>query len=71
MHAGVKPLNVELKNYNLCFYIENILKFLILNPFKCEKFDTILKFISSPTELNTIDQQIENLHMVKKFISYS
>lgn len=71
VHAGVKPLNVELKNYNLCFYIENILKFLILNPFKCEKFDTILKFISSPTELNTIDQQIENLHMVKKFISYS
>lgn len=71
VHAGVKPLNVEIKNYNLCFYIENILRFLILNPFKCEKFNTILDFISSPTELTTIDQQIENLKMVKKFINYS
>lgn len=68
VHAGVKPLNVEMKNFNLCLYIEDLIRFFINNPFKYDNLQKVIDFISLPTELQTIDQQIENLKMVKKFI---
>jgi hypothetical protein len=68
VHAGVKPLNVEMKNFNLCLYIEDLFRFFISNPFKYDDLQKVIDFISLPTELQTIDQQIENLKMVKKFI---
>ncbi|SQH75605.1 conserved protein of unknown function [Shewanella benthica] len=62
--AGVKPLNVEMKNFNLCLYIEDLFRFFINNPFKYDNLQKVIDFISLPTDLQTIDQQIENLKMV-------
>ena len=68
VHAGVKPFNVEMKNFNLCLYIEDLFRFFINNPFKYDKLQKVIDFISLPTELQSIDQQIKNLKTVKKFI---
>lgn len=68
VHAGIKPLNVEMKNFSLCGYIEVLLNFFINNPFKYDNLNKVIDFISLPTELQTIDQQIKNLKMVKEFI---
>ncbi|WP_298941012.1 hypothetical protein [uncultured Psychromonas sp.] len=68
VHSGIKPLNVEMKNFNLCSYIEDLFKFFIENPFNYNKLQMVIDFISLPTDLQGIDQQIKNLKTVKKFI---
>lgn len=68
VHAGVKPFNVEMKNFNLCLYIDDMLKFFINNPFGYDELKKIIDFISLPTELQSIDQQLKNLKFVKEFI---
>jgi len=68
VHSGISPLNVEMKNYHLCSYLERLLCFFIHNPFKYKNTNSLLSFISSTTELSSIDEQIKNLTMVKKFI---
>lgn len=67
-HAGVSPCNIEMKNYRLCMYIDDILRFFISNPFRYEKLSKLLEFISLSTEAATIDEQIKNLKKVKLFI---
>jgi len=67
-HSGVKPFNVEMKNFSLCRYLDDILKFFIFNPFKYNNLQQNIDFISLSTELQTIDEQIKNLYSVKKFI---
>ncbi|SEI13141.1 hypothetical protein SAMN05660691_04051 [Rheinheimera pacifica] len=68
VHAGVKPINVEMKNFTLCGFIEDLFRFFINNPFKYDNLQKVIDFISLPTELQSIDQQIQNLKAVKKFI---
>lgn len=69
VHSGISPLNVEMKNYHLCEYLERLLRFFIDNPFNNNQLSHMLDFISSATEIRTIDDQINKLIMVKKFIS--
>jgi hypothetical protein len=59
-HAGVKPFNVEMKNFRICAYIDNLLIFLICNAFKYNTLQQFIDFISLPTDLQTIDEQIKN-----------
>lgn len=68
VHVGAKPYNVELKNFQICLYINDLMRFFIKNPFKYEKLSDVIKFISLPTSLETIDEEIEKLKMVKVFI---
>ena len=67
-HSGIKPFNVEMKNFQMCKYLDDLLRFFIHNPFKYKSIHKIIDFISLPTEHETIDEQISNLNMVKKFI---
>lgn len=68
VHAGVKPPNVELKNFQMCEYIEHLLRFFLENPFKYEKLYELRAFISSNTEVSAIDDEIRRLKLVKKFV---
>jgi len=68
VHAGLKPFNVEMKNFKLCSFIEDLFRFFISNPFKYDNLQKVIDFISLSTELQSIDQQIKNLKKVKKFI---
>lgn len=67
-HSGIKPYNVEMKNFKMCKYLEDLIRFFIDNPFKYKNLAQIIAFISLPTELQTIDEQIANLNTVKKFM---
>ncbi len=66
-HTGVKPFNVELKNFALNHFINRLLLFFINNPFKYNKVDQVITAISLPTDLQSINAQIKNLQIVKKF----
>ena len=68
VHAGEELPNVELKNFQLCKYIELLLRFFLENPFKYEKLHELRTFISSKTEVSAIDDEIKRLKLVKKFI---
>lgn len=67
-HAGALPYNVEMKNYRVCMYLDDMLRFFILNPFGYNKLSKLLEFISLSTEATTIEEQIKNLKKVKLFI---
>ncbi len=67
-HAGLTPLNIEMKNYKLCQYVEQLIRFFVRNPFKYKNLDYLISFISLPTDLPTIDDQIKHLKTVKSFI---
>lgn len=67
-HRGVKPFNVEMKNFILCQYIDHLLGFFINNCFKHKGLNQVIDLISLPTELQTINEQIKQLCAVKKFI---
>ena len=69
VHVGVKPPNVELKNFQMCQYIEYLLRFFLENPFKHETLPELRAFISSTTEVSAIDDQIRRLKLVKKFVA--
>ncbi|CAH1086661.1 hypothetical protein [Candidatus Nitrotoga sp. 1052] len=69
VHAGERRPNVELKNFQMCQYIEHLLRFFLQNPFKYEKHHELLTFISSKTEVSAIDDEIRRLKLVKKFIA--
>ncbi|MBI3727093.1 MAG: hypothetical protein HY254_02045 [Burkholderiales bacterium] len=66
--VGVNPYNVEMKNFQLCEYIEDILNFFIANRFHFKKLHEVFDFISVTTDENTIDQTIARLKLVKKYI---
>lgn len=68
VHIGVKPPNVELKNFQMCEYIEHLLRFFLENPFRYEKLRELRAFISSNTEVSAIDDEIRRLKLVKKFV---
>lgn len=68
VHKGVKHPNVELKNFQMCQYIELLLRFFLTNPFKYEKLHELRAFISSNTEVSAIDDEIRRLKLVKKFV---
>jgi len=68
IHGGNKPINIELKNYQLCSIIEHLIKFTLANAFKLSSRQEIQDLISSPTESKTLRSQIAFLKMVQKFI---
>jgi len=68
-HAGLLPKNIELKCYQLSCYIEDLLKFMLFNPFKEKSVTKIVDFLSSPKDVVTIDEQIRRLKLAKKFVS--
>jgi len=67
-HHGLKPANVEMKNFQMCSYVNNLLLFFINQGSKFKSLNHVIDFISSKTDLQSIDEQISNLQMVKKFI---
>lgn len=67
-HHGLKPFNVEMKNFKMCLYINHILLFLINKGGKFKSLNHIIDFISSKTDPRCVDEQIANLKMVRKFI---
>lgn len=68
IHGGNKPINLELKNYQLCSIIEHLINFTLANPFKLSNRQQIENLISFPTESKTLKAQISTLKMVQKFI---
>ncbi|MGN2437502.1 hypothetical protein [Pseudomonas syringae] len=68
IHGGQPPINIELKNYQLCGFIEHMLNFFISNPFKYSTIDEIRSLISLPTQAKDLKAQIETLKTVQKFI---
>lgn len=68
VHDGVRHPNVELKNFQMCQYIEHLLRFFLENPFKYKKLHELRAFISSTTDVLAIDDEIRRLKLVKKFV---
>lgn len=68
-HVGKIPINLEFKNYQICQYIEWILKVLIDNPFRLKSFNELKELTSSTTDSKSIEEQINILLTVKKFIN--
>lgn len=68
VHAGVKPANIESKNFKMCEFVEQLLVYLLHNAFKFSKPNEWQDFMSITTNADSIDQQIATLRMVKKFI---
>lgn len=68
IHGGNKPINIELKNYQLCLIIDHLIKFTLANAFKLSSHRQIETLISFPTESKTLKSQIASLKMVQKFI---
>lgn len=68
IHGGNKPINIELKNYQLCLIIDHLIKFTLANAFKLSSRQEIQNLISFPTESKTLKSQIASLKMVQKFI---
>jgi hypothetical protein len=67
VHAGAKPARLGLKNFMLVEFIENLIVFVISNHFKFETRQQWWDFMSTTTDIKSIDQQIARLKMVKKF----
>ena len=68
-HVGKTPINLEFKNYQLCQYIEWILKVLIDDPFRLKSFNDLKELTSSTTDSKSIEEQINILLTVQKFIN--
>ncbi|WP_426781115.1 hypothetical protein [Pseudomonas syringae] len=68
IHGGHPPINIELKNYQLCSFIEHMLNFFISNPFRYSTIDEIKSLISLPTQAKDLKTQIATLKTVQKFI---
>lgn len=67
VHAGTKPVRLSLKNFMLVEFIENLIVFVVSNHFKFETRQQWWDFMSTTTDIKSIDQQISRLKMVKKF----
>jgi hypothetical protein len=68
-HAGTKPINIEFKNFQLCQYIERILKVFVDNPFKLDRLHEMMDMISSTTDSKSIREKIMTLRTIEKFIN--
>lgn len=71
IHGGHPPVNIELKNFQLCAFIEHLLIFFITNPFKFSTTDDIKNLISLPTQAINLKTQIAMLKTVQRFIGES
>lgn len=71
IHGGSPPINIELKNYQLCAFIDHLLHFFIINPFKYSTVEEIKNLISLPTQATSLKTQIAMLKTVQKFIGDS
>lgn len=71
IHGGHPPVNIELKNFQLCAFIEHLLLFFIVNPFKFSTTDDIKNLISLPTQAINLKTQIAMLKTVQRFIGES
>ncbi|EJM26807.1 hypothetical protein [Pseudomonas sp. GM25] len=71
IHGGHPPINIELKNFQLCAFIEHLVAFFIMNPFKFSTTDDIKNLISLPTQAINLKTQIAMLKTVQKFIGES
>lgn len=67
VHAGAKPARMDMKNFRLAIFVENLLTFAIGNHFGCERASEWHEFMNTTTDVKSIDQQILRLEMVKKF----
>ncbi|PIL39200.1 hypothetical protein CR103_14025 [Massilia psychrophila] len=67
VHAGAKPPRVALKNFVLVGFIENLIVFVVSNHFKFDNRQQWWDFMSTTTDIKSIDEQIARLRMVKKF----
>ncbi|KTB75303.1 MULTISPECIES: hypothetical protein [Pseudomonas] len=70
VHRGHPPVNIEQKNFQLCAFVENILNFFIVNPFKFSTVTEINNLLSLPTQETNLKTQIMMLKTVQRFISY-
>lgn len=68
VHRGHPPVNIEQKNFQLCAFIEHMLAFFILNPFKFSTVAEINNLLSLPTQETNLITQIKMLKTVQKFI---
>lgn len=67
VHAGTKPLRLDVKSFKLCEYVEQLLSFVIYNHFKFVTSSQWHDFMSTTTDVKSIDEQIRRLKMVKRF----
>ena len=71
VHAGTKPARMDLKNFRLAEFVEHLLVFVISNHFKFTRESQWHDFMSTTTDVKSIDEQIERLRLVKKFTKAS
>lgn len=71
VHAGVIPLNLEMKNFRLCSFVDSMLIYLIHNHYEFDNPQDFFDFMSCSTDIDSIDKQISRLELVKKFIEKS
>ncbi|MBV6323736.1 hypothetical protein [Duganella violaceipulchra] len=71
VHAGVKPGGIDVKNFQMCVFVEALLGFIIINHFKFSKASEWRDFMSTATDLGTIDQQMARLRLVKRLVTLS
>lgn len=69
IHGGHEPINAEMKNHQLCIFIETLLHFYILNPFKYSSNYEIIELISLRTNAKDLKTQIAMLKTIQKFIT--
>lgn len=69
VHGGAKPPRIGLKNFKMCEFIEHLLLVILGNHFKFSKPSQWQDFMSTTTDTASIEQQIERLKMVKKFVT--
>lgn len=71
VHGGKQLPRMGMKNWTLCTFIETILHFVISNHFQFSKPSQWHEFMSSTTDIASIDEQISRLELVKKFTTPS
>ncbi|WP_372822213.1 hypothetical protein ACCE15_05360 [Pseudomonas parafulva] len=69
VHGGRCPVNIELKLFQICRFLEHTLLFFISNPFRYKTQTDIISFISLRTESDDIQMEINKLKSALKFIS--
>lgn len=69
VHGGAKPPRIDLKNFKMCEFIEHLLLVILGNHFKFSTSSQWQDFMSTTTDMASIDKQIEQLKMVRRFVT--
>lgn len=70
VHAGISPLNIEIKNFRLVTFVERMLVRFLSNNFRFSTPRQFFDFVSLNTDVEVINDQISKLKLVKKFIGH-